>query len=97
MTKMTELLEQRIWLSCRRSKVGGKRGKILRRDPGADLEGSRRLQEHTVTAWAAEEDQRHKQSSAFAQDRNTEHSLHDKVYKAQRTQLQILVATRNFP
>ena len=44
MTKMTELLEQRIWLSCRWSKVGGRRGKILRRDPGADQEGSRHLE-----------------------------------------------------
>ena len=44
MTKMTELLGQRIWWSCRWSKVGGRRGKILRRDPGADQEGSRRLE-----------------------------------------------------
>ena len=43
-TKMAELLEQRIWWSCRWSKVGGRRGKILRRDPGADQEGSRRLE-----------------------------------------------------
>ena len=42
--KMTELLGERIWLSCRWSKVGGRRGKILRRDPGADQEGSRRLE-----------------------------------------------------
>ena len=43
-TKMTELLEQRIWMSCRWSKVEGRRGKIWRRDPGADQEGSRRLE-----------------------------------------------------
>ena len=42
-TKMTELLGQRIWSSCRWSKVEDRRDKILRRGPGADLEGSRHL------------------------------------------------------
>ena len=44
MTKTAELLGQKIWWSCKWSKVGGRRGKILRRDPGADQEGSRRLE-----------------------------------------------------